>query len=49
MPLFPLFLHPSGTLFPFLAGGNSSAAKKRLYKKVQKFANIKHSSGMMRS
>ena len=49
VPLFPLFLHPSGTLFPFLAGGNSSAEKKRLYKKVQKFANIKHSSGMMRS
>ncbi len=49
VPLYPLFLHPSGTLFPFLTENKTPGAKKRLYKKVQKFAAVKHSSGMMRS
>ncbi|GBC59116.1 ATP-dependent DNA helicase [Desulfonema ishimotonii] len=31
VPLFPLFFHPSGTLMPLMAGGNTG---KRLYKKV---------------
>ncbi len=37
VPLFPLFFHPSGTLFPLLE--KKSHAKKRLHKKVFKFNN----------
>ncbi|NOY69806.1 MAG: DEAD/DEAH box helicase [Deltaproteobacteria bacterium] len=33
VPLFPLFLHPSGTLYPLL-GEMEKKGKKRLYKKV---------------
>ena len=49
VPLYPLFLHPSGTLFPLLAENQESQTKKILYKKVQKFANARHTNGMMRS
>ena len=35
VPLFPLFLHPSGTLFPLL---NQSGKKKQLHKKASGFA-----------
>lgn len=54
VPLYPLFLHPSGTLFPFLSkigspGAPGAKSKKRLYKKVHKFASARHLSGMMRS
>ncbi len=51
VPLYPLFLHPSGTLFPFLSEISAPGAKskKRLYKKVHKFASARHSSGLMRS
>jgi len=40
VPLCPLFLHPSGTLYPFLAGKDSKG-KKRIYKKVVKYLNIR--------
>lgn len=36
VPLFPLFFHPSGTLYPLLSDGGSSE-KKRLYKKVDQY------------
>ncbi len=49
VPLYPLFLHPSGTLFPFLDGNQAGQTKKRLYKKVLKFANARHTNGMMLS
>ncbi|MBC2717717.1 MAG: DEAD/DEAH box helicase [Desulfobacteraceae bacterium] len=49
VPLYPLFLHPSGTLFPFLAENQAPQTKKRLYKKVLKFVNARHTNGMMRS
>ncbi len=41
VPLFPLFLHPTGTLFP-LTEEPESEGKKILYKKVSKLANIKN-------
>ena len=44
--LFPLFLHPSGTFFPLLAGQKSMDSKKKLYKKVYKFINSRHSPRM---
>ncbi len=40
VPLFPLFLHPSGTLFPLLEGqaqGKKQDKSQRLHKKVHKF------------
>jgi len=40
VPLCPLFLHPSGTLYPFLARKDSKG-KKRIYKKVVKYLNIR--------
>ena len=40
VPLCPLFLHPSGTLYPFLASKNSGE-KKRIYKKVVEYLNIR--------
>ena len=36
VPLFPLFFHPSGTLYPLLSDGDSSG-EKRLYKKVDQY------------
>lgn len=48
VPLYPLFLHPSGTLFPLLANAREETGKKRLYKKVQKFVNARY-GGMMGS
>ncbi len=40
VPLCPLFLHPSGTLYPFLTRKDSKG-KKRIYKKVVKYLNIR--------
>lgn len=37
VPLYPLFFHPSGTLYPLLARG--SPGKGRLYKKVAAYAS----------
>ncbi len=38
VPLYPLFLHPSGTLWPLLADNGSPGKKTaKLYKKVQDF------------
>ncbi len=42
VPLYPLFLHPSGTLFPMLSE-EKQQEKPKLYKKVISF--IKNSSG----
>ncbi len=37
VPLYPIFLHPSGTLFPLLAGDKDAAdGKSRLYTRVAK-------------
>lgn len=37
VPLYPIFLHPSGTLFPLLAGDKDAAdGKSRLYARVAK-------------
>jgi len=38
--LCPLFLHPSGTLYPVLASKDSKG-KKRIYKKVVEYLNIR--------
>ncbi|MBT8357168.1 MAG: DEAD/DEAH box helicase [Desulfobacterales bacterium] len=40
VPIFPLFLHPCGTLYPFLAHKDSKG-KKRIYKKVVQYLNIR--------
>ena len=40
VPIFPLFLHPCGTLYPFLAHKNSKG-KKRIYKKVAQYLNTR--------
>jgi len=40
VPLFPLFFHPSGTLFPLTAEGEIKR-KKRIYKKVLNYINKK--------
>ncbi len=45
VPLFPLFLHPSGTLFPLMQKQVSSE-KQKLHKKVIKFENMKKRPGM---
>ncbi len=37
VPLFPLFLHPSGTLYP-LTENHESKSKTKLYKKVRPYA-----------
>jgi ATP-dependent RNA helicase HelY len=42
VPLYPLFVHPSGTLFPFLQG---DAKNSRLHKKVFKYNTGKRRSG----
>jgi superfamily II RNA helicase len=40
VPLYPIFLHPSGTLFPLLSPKNSKG-KKRIYKKVVEYMSTK--------
>lgn len=45
VPLFPLFFHPSGTLFP-LTEESESDQKKILSKKLSKLANIKNKPAM---
>ena len=37
VPLFPLFFHPSGTLYPLLEKIEKTGNRTRLYKKVYKF------------
>ncbi|RLB84756.1 MAG: ATP-dependent DNA helicase [Deltaproteobacteria bacterium] len=41
VPLFPLFMHPSGTLFPLMES-LIPGEKQKLHKKVFKFANAKN-------
>jgi superfamily II RNA helicase len=45
VPLFPLFMHPSGTLFPLMQK-QDSAKKQLLHKKVLKFETTKRRPGM---
>lgn len=45
VPLVPLFLHPSGTLFP-LTQTSGKKKKQKLYKKVLQFAGSKKNLGM---
>ena len=40
VPLYPLFFHPSGTLFPLI--DHRSPGKSRLHKKVFAYVNSKH-------
>lgn len=40
VPLYPIFLHPSGTLFPLLSTKNSKG-KRRIYKKVVEYISTK--------
>jgi superfamily II RNA helicase len=40
VPLYPMFLHPSGTLYPLLVKGQGQG-KSRLYKKVITFLNTR--------
>ena len=40
VPLFPLFFHPTGTLYPFLVPG-SAKGKKRIYKKVLNYVSLR--------
>ena len=40
VPLYPLFLHPSGTLYPLLSRSNAKN-KKRLHKKVESYLQEK--------
>lgn len=46
VPLYPLFLHPSGTLFPFLRTPVDADGKRGLYKKVANFVSARHSPRM---
>lgn len=41
VPLFPIFLHPSGTLFPLLSGNEGAKERARLHPKVYKTINSK--------
>ncbi|MBW1820956.1 MAG: ATP-dependent DNA helicase, partial [Deltaproteobacteria bacterium] len=40
VPLYPIFLHPSGTLYPLMSPKNSKR-KKRIYKKVVEYMSTK--------
>lgn len=40
VPLFPIFFHPSGTLFPLIK--QDGEGKKGIYKKVSKYLNSEH-------
>ncbi|MBW1777249.1 MAG: DEAD/DEAH box helicase [Deltaproteobacteria bacterium] len=43
VPLYPLFFHPSGRLFPLLSESGTGARKKsRLHKKVAEYAAMPH-------
>ena len=44
VPLYPLFMHPSGTLFPLLSGQKSQKSNLLIYKKVLKFINNKQAA-----
>lgn len=49
VPLYPLFFHPSGTLWPLMAGDpRSGKASTRVYKKVQDYLNTKHAPQITR-
>ncbi len=45
VPLYPLFLHPSGTLLPLLVAGGRSD-KPRMYKKVKDFVSARRSRSL---
>jgi len=45
VPLFPLFFHPSGTLFPLISQ-SSKSKKNRLYKKVNDYIINKNSPSL---
>ncbi len=45
VPLFPLFMHPSGTLFPLMQSCESEK-KQRLHKKVYKFEHAGRKPGI---
>jgi len=47
VPLYPLFLHPSGTLLPLLAG-DASGRKVRLHKKVRSLLDGKRARALAR-
>jgi superfamily II RNA helicase len=40
VPLYPLFMHPSGSLLPYLAPGGGE--KPKIYKKVNEYSNLRH-------
>jgi len=42
VPLFPLFFHPSGKLFPLLSESAPASKKNRLHKKVAEYAAAPH-------
>jgi len=42
VPLYPLFFHPSGTLYPLLISDDDNNGKKKIYKKVSAHINKKH-------
>jgi len=44
VPLYPLFMHPSGTLFPLLSGEKSRKSNILLYKKVLKYIDNKQAA-----
>ncbi len=44
VPLYPLFMHPSGTLFPLLSGQKSRKSNILLYKKVLKYIDNKQAA-----
>jgi superfamily II RNA helicase len=43
VPLFPMFLHPSGTLFPLLEQGGAGKSTSRLHAKVYKTVHARKS------
>lgn len=45
VPLYPMLLHPSGTLYPLLVKGESQG-KSRLYKKVINFLNTRRQQSL---
>ena len=47
VPLFPMFIHPSGTLYPLLAD-EKGGSRKKLYKQVAEYVTGKHPQGFTR-
>ncbi len=42
VPLFPLFFHPSGTLYPLLGRGKNARGKSRIHKDVNDYIHSRH-------